>query len=287
MARYPGARWDPLGPQTEARMRAHDIACLHTMVGSLAGTDAYFEQGGYSGVESHFGMGHDGGTLQWQDISWEADANYNGNDRVISMETADRGPGFPVWTGSDVPAWSSAQVDKLVDWLLWVTSKEAHRDCPATWLCHQAGIPRALVPDTGSTRRGIGYHRQGVDSYPTLYQPGWRQQGCEQWSASRGKVCPGDRRIRQLTDVIIPRVQEASAPPVPEPTPELMEEDPMWFVKNKSGGAVLMLLPTHDPDRPLVTMGVDGGSWGPPEDSQVWEVSDAKFGFLNTLRFDG
>lgn len=189
MARYPGATWDPLGPQTEPRMKAHDIACVHTMVGTLSGTSSMFHQNGYGGTESHWGMGADGRTLQWQDIAFEADANYNGNHRVLSMETADKGSGFPAWSDSNVPAWTPTQVAKLTDWLLWVTSKEAHRDCPATWMCHHSGIPRVLVPDTKPGRRGIAYHRQGVDSYPTLYMAGWRQSGGELWSASRGKVC--------------------------------------------------------------------------------------------------
>ena len=203
--RYPGASWDPLGPQTEPRIQAHDVACLHTMVGSLAGVSAYFHQGGYSGLESHFGLGHDGAVLQWQDCAFEADANYEGNHRVVSMETADTGPGFDAWSGSDVPAWTPAQVDAIVAWLLWVTSPETHAACPADWLCHQHGIPRVLSPDTLPTRRGIGYHRQGIDP--------WRKPGAERWSVSTGKVCPGDRRITQLVDVIIPRVQASTAKP--------------------------------------------------------------------------
>lgn len=218
MARYSGARWDPLGPQTEARMRSHDIACLHTMVGTLAGTSAMFHQNGYGGTESHFGLGALGEMLQWQDIAFEADANYDGNDRVISIETADTGHGFPAWSGSDVPAWTPEQVDAIVAWLRWVTSKAAHADCPTSWLCHHHGIPRVLVPDTGLSRRGIAVHRQGVESYPTPHKPGWLQPGCERWSSSRGKVCPGDRRIEQTKTVIIPRLQAGTAaPPAPEP----------------------------------------------------------------------
>lgn len=229
MVRYPGASWDPLGPQTEPRMQAHDIACLHTMVGTLAGTSAFFHQNGYGGTESHFGMGHNGATVQWQDINHEADANYDGNHRVISMETADKGAGFPTWSDSDVPAWTSQQVDKLVDWLLWVTSTEAHVDCPASWLCHQVGIPRVLVPDSRPGRRGIAYHRQGIDSYPELYKAGWRQPGGELWSGSRGKVCPGDRRIHQLVTVVIPRVQATTALPQEDPMATLDAEDKAWL----------------------------------------------------------
>jgi hypothetical protein len=84
-----------------------NIVCAHTMVGSLAGTDSQFKRDGFGGVESHFGVGHDGTIYQWQDTDYEADANLNGKD-VISIETADTGTGFPSWSGENVPAWTDA-----------------------------------------------------------------------------------------------------------------------------------------------------------------------------------
>ena len=73
--RYHAATWRPLGPQTQPPMRSHDLICVHTMVGSLTGTDAYFRDGGYGGTESHFGTGGNGERpLQWQDLAFTADA---------------------------------------------------------------------------------------------------------------------------------------------------------------------------------------------------------------------
>lgn len=213
--RYPGSRWDPLSTkQTEPPMTSHDVACVHTMVGTLAGTSAMFHENGYGGTESHWGMGGEGEMDQWQDGMFEADANFNGNPYVLSLETADKGPQFTPWTGSDVPAWTKKQVNAIVNWLIWVTSREAHAGCPATWNCHRFGIPRSLIPDTKPGRRGIAYHRQGIDGN----FPDGRVEGGVLWSASKGKVCPGDRRIAQLKNEIIPRVQAAtgSAPPTPE-----------------------------------------------------------------------
>lgn len=184
MARYPGAQWRPLGRQTEPRLTKKNIVVLHTMVGSLGGTDSYFRQGGYDGVESHFGVGHDGTVYQWQDTNYQADAQGDGNDNCISIETADVGTGFPKWSGSNVPAWTDAQVDALVDLV--------------AWLCDTHDIPKRLIPDSGAGRRGIGYHRLGVDP--------WRKAGCERWSSAYGKVCPGDRRIAQISSDIIPRL---------------------------------------------------------------------------------
>lgn len=59
----------------------------------------------------------------------------------------------------------------------------------------------------------------------------------------------------------------------------------MWFAK-RDDGAVLWIIPTHDPVSPILTKKVDGGSWGPPDGSQVWEVSDTMFSWLNGLRVD-
>lgn len=217
--RYAGAIWDPLGTQTEPRMRAHDVAVLHTMAGTFSGVDRMFHESGYGGLESHFGLAGSGLMDQWQDIAFEADANLDGNDRVISLETADRGETFPPWSGSDVPAWTQPQVEAIVKWLLWVTSKEAHAACPPSWLCHQVGIPRVLIPDTQPHRRGIGYHRQGIDP--------WRHPNGERWSNATGKVCPGDRRIEQLVNVIIPRVQGV---PQEDDDMAMSAEDREWFI---------------------------------------------------------
>jgi hypothetical protein len=201
--KYPGAKWEPLGPQTEAAMTAHDILCFHTMVGSLAGTSNMFHQNGYGGTESHFGVGAAGETEQWQDGMYSADANLDGWDRVVSIETADYGGVFGTWnTGSadNVPAWTDAQLDRLVDMTVWFCRKETHANCPSSWNCHKAGVPCVLIPDTKQGRRGIGYHKQGCDP--------WRVADGEKWSTAYGKGCPGPKRIAQLITIVIPRARQ-------------------------------------------------------------------------------
>jgi|tagenome__1003787_1003787.scaffolds.fasta_scaffold20778898_2 hypothetical protein len=202
MARMPGAAWQPLATNWAAqpRMTAHDIICIHTMVGGLIGTDSYFRQGnglGYAGTESHFGTGGYGEKVQWQDTAYQAEANLNGNWHVLSIENADMGPGFPAWNindASQVPAFTQPQIEANAEILAWASSKEAHKDCPPSWLCHQVGIPLELIPDAKPGRRGIAYHRQGV--------PGYMVAGAEQWSTSNRKSCPGDRRIAQIPQII-------------------------------------------------------------------------------------
>jgi N-acetylmuramoyl-L-alanine amidase len=186
VARYPGAAWRPLANDwaSQRTMVQHDIICLHTMVGSLWGTDAFFRSDGYGGAESHFGVGYNGETLQWQDTSRQAEANLNGNHRIISIETADYGPGFGTWNVSDasaVPAWTPEQVERIAEIVAWA--------------CRTHSIPCELVPDSRPTRRGVAYHRQGI--------PGWGLvPGGEVWSSARGKVCPGNRRVAQIPLVI-------------------------------------------------------------------------------------
>lgn len=204
MARY--GTWRPLASDwaLQRLMRAHDIICLHTMVGSLWGTDTYFRSGGYGGTESHFGVGHDGEVLQWQDTDWQADANLDGNWHVVSIETADRGPGFPEWNtrGDDVPPWTDAQITSLARLV--------------AFLCREHDIPCELIPDTRAGRRGIGYHRQGV--------PGYAAHDGELWSSAYGKVCPGDRRIAQVPEVVLRARLLLDSAPLHRSRPE---EDPV------------------------------------------------------------
>jgi len=219
MLLYPTAQWDPLGKQTEPAMKAHDFACVHTMAGYFDGTDAMFHREGYGGLESHFGLRHDGFMKQWQDCMFEADANFNGNWHVVSLETQDKGGPFPVWVkAEDIPPWTPAQFEAIVKWLLWITDIRTHANCPSTWKCRGSGIPLALVPDTKPGRRGCAYHRQGIDP--------WRVDGGEQWSAGSGKPCPGNARVQQYGHAIT-EAQRRTRPPI-----ELLG-DTMFMFRNR------------------------------------------------------
>lgn len=212
MAKYPGASYRPLASkQGEPAIKEHDIVCLHTMVGYLTSTDAMFKAGGWSGTESHFGVGgkwggdaakgYDGKVFQWQDTAYSADANLEGNPRILSIETADNAPKF----AKDIAAWTPKQLDAIVKLV--------------TWLCKKYDIPPVLIPDSKPSRRGIGYHRQGcTHSLGAGKVPGYRVVGGERWSLSTGKECPGARRIAQIKSIIVPRVKTAvNGKPPPKP----------------------------------------------------------------------
>src|SRR5687768_5660596 len=113
MARMPGTHWKPLPKGFGTRMSAYDIVCIHTMVGSLNGTDGYFRKP-TTGVNSHFGTGGDGTIIQWGDTAFNSAANYQGNGRIISIENADMGPEFAAWdtrNSAAVPAFTAAQIE--------------------------------------------------------------------------------------------------------------------------------------------------------------------------------
>lgn len=202
----PGAAYKPLSnTQGEPAMTGHDIGCVHTMVGYLISTDAYFRDGGYSGTESQFGVGGvwgsdegkgvDGVIWQWQDCMFQADANLDGNPRVISIETADNAPS----RAADIVQWTPKQADAIVYLLDWWCRTDTHKNCPSSWLCHQQGIPRVLIPDTKPGRRGLAYHAQGVPGVELV-------PGGVKWSNAEGKECPGPVRIKQFKEEIVPRV---------------------------------------------------------------------------------
>ena len=165
----------------------------HTMVGTLAGTESYFSGSGRP--YSHFGLGGNGELRQWQDLRYRAASDLQGNAWSISWETADHGPPFAPWSGSNVPAWTDAQLEMM-----------AKTDA---WLCLRFGIPAVDVQNSAPIPDGLSVHRYGIDP--------WRITGGLRYSSSRGKVCPGDRRIHQFKKELVPEVQRlvkgSSRPP--------------------------------------------------------------------------
>lgn len=170
--------------------QSNNVFIVHTMVGSLAGTDSYFRQGNV-GLESSMGIGGkydgtlDGAIYQWMYLNDRADANYEANGYAFSVETSDG-------SNSQNPnrwleRWSPLQAESLAQ-------------SAAAW-CLVTGRPARLVNRSHSTVHGIGHHRIGTVPYP--------KPGDDYWSPpSQGaRACPGQTRIDQLTNEVIPRVQ--------------------------------------------------------------------------------
>jgi hypothetical protein len=175
MARMAGARW--VGPHHDnGKMTRYDVVCLHTIVGYAPAHAA------------HFSTHHDGAIDQSRDTVYRSAANLDGNYRVIAIENEDHGPAFGSWSGSNVPPFTAAQI-------------EANAKICA-WAYKTHGIPLVACPNSKPGSRGIAYHRQGIDGNFGSYDYGGRVAGGEVWTKHYGKVCPGDRRISQIPQII-------------------------------------------------------------------------------------
>lgn len=229
MARYPGADWRPLADGHQPAMARYDIVCLHTMVGNLTGTDRMFHQNGWSGTESHFGVGgtwgdnKDGVVYQWGDTRYRADANLNGNHRIVSIETGDNAPA----SASNLAAWTPRQVESISQLVAWI--------------CRTHDIPAVKITDSKPGTRGIGWHRLGIEHSEGIGAvPGYLVRGGERWSTSIGKECPGDRRVAQMTE-IIRRVNEINNPPKAWSEMAISQASDVWNGKGTD------MIPHNDP----------------------------------------
>jgi hypothetical protein len=193
---YPGADYRQLAGKSRTLLTPR-VVNVHTMVGTMAGTESWFTPGGRP--YSHFGVGGRGEVRQWQNLTYRAASDLNGNPFCISIECVDMRDPFPSWSGSNVPAFTTAQADALVRLI--------------NWLCTRFSIPKVLLTNSLPGVRGVSYHRLGIDPY--------RVSGGVRYSNATGKVCPGDRRIAQLGSYIMPRVRGAVT------TPPQEEEDDM------------------------------------------------------------
>jgi hypothetical protein len=204
MAILSGVQWDPVYPQPPKMKNGVRRFAFHTIVGA----DDPRKQATLTCLWN----GH---RKQHRHTDAVAAATGAANYDTASAETADRGTGFPDWNINDpkqVPPWRDEQLEALID-----TTVQFHR-------IHS--IPLELLPDSKAGRKGFGYHRLGIrgDFLGSGYiYPGWVPGG-ETWSSSVGKACPGDRRIKQVIEIILPEARRRVNPP---PSPPIPEEPPM------------------------------------------------------------
>lgn len=180
----PGVRVALIDASGSGLMTRYDVVCIHTIVGHDPAPAAHMSFGAYGEI------------TQSRDTRFRSAANLNGNYRVIAFECEDMGEPFPSWSTSDghaVPSFTPQQCESIARALAW---------------CHKThGIPLVFVTDSRPTTRGVCFHRAGCDGNFAGYAFGGRTSGGELWSSVYGKVCPGDRRITQLRDTIIPRAR--------------------------------------------------------------------------------
>lgn len=204
MARYPAAKWRPItryapGGSAHRPTFTGRRGIAHTAVSNA--TPSMFS---YFNVEGratpHFYFGEHGECEQYIDTEFGSSAVLDGAPTCITFESWD-GYGETWEPGDPVPPWTPEQVEAIARWVVW---------------CYQEhGIPIVPLPSSLPGTQGFGWHRQGIDgNFPKTGIFAGRVPGGEHWSKSTGKPCPGDARIRQYVDVVIPRALELADPGV-------------------------------------------------------------------------
>lgn len=187
MARYPAALWKPIEMRflSGDRMAVYNRVNLHVAVSEGASLHNYFNAPGRA--SSHFYIRKDGTVEQYVDTAYQGEADLDGNDATISVETQGG-----VRNAQGEP-WTDAQVSAIVQLLVW-----AHRT-------HGIPLTQARSSKPGAESKGVSWHRLGCDgNFPALGILAGRRQlgGGMRYSKSAGKICPGDAKIMQIPSII-------------------------------------------------------------------------------------
>lgn len=204
MARYPGATWRPIASKGRKALTEFNRVTLHVAVSEASSLFGYFNK--TSSPDSHFYVRRDGSAEQYVDTSQRANADYEGNDASISIETqggVNNPQGEP---------WTDAQRETLAQIYAWAVRT------------HGIPVAQASSAKKDATSRGLAWHRLGIDgNFPPLpdIRAGREQRGGGMhWSTVRGKACPGDAKIQSVPSIYARAVAIlGGAPPTPSPSP--------------------------------------------------------------------
>lgn len=202
MAIYPGAAVRLLNPAflvgNGMRMAAYNRINFHVAAG-YGSLFNFFNQSGRA--SSHFWVAKSGLVEQYVDTNLRAEADLQGNDATISIETESKGE-----------AWTEAQIQALV--------------ALAIWICDTHGIRKVIAQNShlGEGSKGLSWHRMGIDgNFPSGRYGGRLQRGGGMYySKATGKTCPVEPNIDLMYDRIGPAVSGGVTPvpnPIPVPTP--------------------------------------------------------------------
>jgi hypothetical protein len=196
MAWYPGAQKLELQPESDQQPAIVPTQfILHSIAAPWTPGRIYEYWRDSTNLESHFGLGYDGSLAQFVGTETRADANMYANRRS---------------DGTGAVSLESASNLQHTD--PWTAQQVATIIRLGVWLHQQHGIPLRVC--RSATDPGFGYHRL----FP-------------EWSDG-GTACPGDARVRQFHDIVMPGIIAAAsgqAPPTttPAPTAPPIEEDDM------------------------------------------------------------
>lgn len=169
MARDPGSVWKPLveAGAPDGHNKTQLIVHSTGTLASAANNWKYFQNANVV-VESTFiiGLTSADPTLQIMDSTDRADANGSANNRAISIEVV----------GDGVGAYTPWQIQELIRIGKWAAATHP--------------IEKRIIPSEAAS--GFGWHVMFGAPGP--------------WTSVRGKVCPGNARIKQLKEVVFPAI---------------------------------------------------------------------------------
>ena len=160
---------------------------------------------------------------QYVDTAWRANADLEGNDATLSVETQGG------MKSADTQMWDISQLLRMAELFAW--ARKTH------------GLKNQMATSSrwDSSSHGLAWHRLGVDgNFPALPNicAGRNQRGGGmKYSRSRGKLCPGCGKIKQIGQVFaLSQTEQVSdtkptppifTPPVLKPIPPLPKPQPV------------------------------------------------------------
>ncbi|MGV9271336.1 peptidoglycan recognition protein family protein [Kitasatospora sp. NPDC003701] len=198
MSWYPGAEKLELQPESDEQPAIVPTQVIfHSIAAPWTPRRIYEYWRDSTNLDCHFGVGYNGAVGQFLGTQTRADANMRANRRP------DGTGAVSIETASNsqhTDPWTDAQLAALI--------------ALGAWLHREHGIPIRVCRSDSDP--GFGYHR--------LY-PAW---------SDGGTACPGDARVRQFHDIVLPGIAAAAAgkaptttTPAPTPAPAPVQEDDM------------------------------------------------------------
>lgn len=167
----PGVTWRPINVGNRAARRKGRGLCGHVAVSNsknlVPGPNA----------DWHFYLPKEGPAIQYIDLDLQCWATGDGNATMAAFES-EGGMGTAAQVNAE--PWNDNQLN-------WAARVLRH-------MHDTEGVPLRVMESSAASERGFGTHRLGV--------PGYMQPGTQQWSSSRGKLCPGDAKHAQRFEIV-------------------------------------------------------------------------------------
>lgn len=219
MAIYSEAIYKPLTvDKGRQRMLEYNRVNLHVAVSEAQSLYAAFN--GRGRTDSHFYVRRSGIVEQYVDTAFRANADLQGNDATISIETQGG------TKNADSEPWTDAQVAALAKLYAWAVKT------------HGIQVKIADSSKLGTPSKGLSWHRLGIDgnfpNMPSIFAGRLQRGGGMHYSKSRGKLCPGSHKIAQvqevfdLADVAPAPAPKPPTPPAPKPDVPQLRVDGYW-----------------------------------------------------------